>query len=139
MKRVAALAAVVLAIAACGPKKSENKATGPTPVKNNSKLGTAEHDPVPTPAVKPGRVDPAAVPMDVKLRASHGKDTKDVYVNAVAAIYDPDDVKEFTAFDEYGYRNAIDYKTYGNIPAGYWVYASPYWVVWQLKNGKPGN
>lgn len=124
----------VLLLAACEPK------TGPVnaaPGKASSNA-TATHDAVPS-AVKPGRVDPGSVPIETKMRASRGAKEGVVYTNALAAIYAPEDQKEFSAYDEYGWKKEGEFKTYGPQPAGWWVYSAPYWIVWDLKNGQRGE
>ena len=86
--------------------------------------------------VRDGLVDPTTLPPAVKLRAALGRDAK--YTNALAAIHDPADAKEFTPFSEYGWREVTNYKTYGQVPEGFWVYVEPYWVIWNLKDGQTG-
>lgn len=88
------------------------------------------------PGVRPGLVDPGSLPDVVMLRAASGRDAK--YTNALAAIHDPEDAKSHSKHSEYGWRDTTSYKTYGQVPAGFWVYVEPYWVVWNLKDGKTG-
>lgn len=81
-----------------------------------------------------GRVDPRTVPQLVKLRAAAGKESK--YTNVKAAIYQPEDAKEYTPYSEYGWRDSLeDYEGMGPMPAGWWVYVEPYWIVWDLRDG----
>lgn len=84
-----------------------------------------------------GFVDPATVPGRYIFRAALGK-TDARYSNLLAVIQDPDDVKEYSKWSEYGWQPARDYKTYGKAPAGFWVYVEPYWVIWNLRDGKTG-
>jgi hypothetical protein len=133
MKKTAFYAAAVaaLVLAACGPK-TEPASSNNNAVHNDTKGVTASHD------MKPGKVDPLGVPMDTKIRASRGL-KNEVYSNAIGAVFAPEDKKEHSAYSEYGWKGSMDYKTYGNFPAGWWVYSEPYWVIWELKNGKPGQ
>jgi len=84
-----------------------------------------------------GFIDPSTIPGRVAFRAALGK-TDAQYTNMLAVIQDPDDEKEFTKFSEFGWQPTKSYKTYGQAPAGYWVYVAPYWVIWNLKDRKPG-
>lgn len=84
-----------------------------------------------------GFIDPTSLPGRVVFRAALGKQDA-LYSNMLAAIQDPDDAKEFSKFSEYGWQPTKNYKTYGQVPAGYWVYVEPYWVIWNLKDRKPG-
>lgn len=123
----AATLALGLGLVACEPR------SGPGPAGNAPGTSTTREA---TP--KPGRVDPQTVPQVIKLRAASGKTGK--YSNAIAAIYAPEDEKDYTAFSEYGWREALEgYKNVGPMPSGWWVYASPYWVVWDLKDGQRGQ
>ena len=88
------------------------------------------------PGVRAGLVDPGTLPPGILVRAASGRDAK--YTNALAAVHDPEDAKSVTKHSEYGWRDTTSYKTYGQVPAGWWVYVEPYWVVWNLKDGKPG-
>ena len=135
MKKLWMVAA--LFIAACGPKPGTHGATNASANKT-AIAATGTHEAVPG-ALQPGRVDPGTVPMDVKMKASRGAAEGVVYTNALAAIYAPADVKEFPAYEEFGWRKAGNYKTWGAFPAGWWVYVEPYWVVWDLKNGQREN
>ena len=111
------------ALAAC-----ERKTVTPEAAKAPATAGEQE----------PGRVDPATVPQVIKLRAATGKTSK--YTNVRAAILQPEDAKEFTSFSEYGWREAMeDYEGMGPMPSGYWVYAEPYWIIWDLRDGKRGD
>lgn len=113
-------------LAACEPKAG--------PASNTAGPGTSTTREA-TP--KPGRVDPPTVPTAVKMRAASGKTGK--YSNAIAAIYAPEDEKDNSPFSEYGWRDATEsYKNVGPMPGGWWVYASPYWVIWDLKDGQRG-
>lgn len=84
-----------------------------------------------------GFVDPTTLPGHIVFRAALGK-TDARYSNMLAAIQDPHDAKEFTSFSEYGWQPTRNYKTYGQAPAGFWVYVEPYWIVWNLKDGRTG-
>lgn len=115
-----------LALTACEPRS-----VSPQSAKAPATSGDAAEQ-------KPGRVDPSTVPQVVKLRAATGKTAK--YSNIRAAILQPEDAKEFTSFSEYGWREAMEeYEGMGPMPAGYWVYAEPYWIVWDLRDGKRGE
>ena len=132
MKKSWMLAALLLA--ACGPKAGSQPATSAPP----KITATGTHEVAPG-AVQVGRVDPGSVPMEPKLKASRGAKEGVIYTNALAAIYAPADAKEYLPYEEFGWKKAGNYKTYGAFPAGWWVYAEPYWVVWDLKNGQRGN
>jgi hypothetical protein len=116
-----------LLLAACGPK--------PTATSAPASGATAS---------PPGRVELSAVPQALLITAQLGKKTNSRYDNALAAAYAPADKSSYTEFSEYGWRAAVTdpkselFLKYGPMPAGYWVYAAPYWVVWNLKNGKTG-
>jgi hypothetical protein len=38
-----------------------------------------------------------------------------------------------------GYQDKATYGTNRNLPAGYWVYAYPYWYIWKTKAGDTGG
>jgi len=120
-------AALLLAVTACGPK----------PASTGGSTASA-----PSSGQKPGRVELSAVPQASLIKAQAGKTAR--YDNALAAAYAPADQNNYTAFSEYGWRPAVTdpksevFLKYGPMPAGWWVYSAPYWVVWNLKNGKPG-
>ena len=92
--------------------------------------------PAATPETRHGLVDPATLPAPVMLRAAVGKTAK--YTNVLASIYDPADAKSYTAFSEQGWKDGGPHKGYGQLPAGYWVYVEPYWLIWNLKDGRTG-
>jgi hypothetical protein len=87
----------------------------------------------PTPPAHAGRVDLRQLPPSVIDRA-----TSVGYTKPLAAIYDPAD-EAAGAFQEKGFVPPGEYKDYGPLPAGYWVYVSPWWSIWDLKNGKRGG
>jgi len=94
------------------------------------------------PAAHPNRVDYAKVPAPVQVKAAAGAESK--YSNGIAAFHAPEDAKQYSPFSEFGWRDAItdpsspDFQKFGPMPAGFWVYSQPYWVVWNLKDGKSG-
>lgn len=93
-------------------------------------------------AAHPSRVEYDKVPPPVQVKAAAGAQSK--YSNGIAAFNAPADSKQYSAFSEFGWRDAItdpkspDFQKYGPMPAGFWVYAEPYWIVWNLKDGKSG-
>lgn len=131
----AVAAALAVGLAGCGPKTGSTSSTGSEATNKTKIETTATHEG----AMTPGKVDPAKVPTETKMRASRGAKEGVVYQNALAAIYAPEDQKDFSAYDEYGWKKAGPYKTYGDMPAGWWVYSAPYWIVWDLKNGQRGT
>jgi hypothetical protein len=84
-----------------------------------------------------GFVDPKTVPGHIIFRAALGK-TDMKYTNILAVIQDPEDVKDYSPWSEYGWQPTKTYKTYGQAPAGFWVYVEPYWVIFNLRDGKTG-
>ena len=122
MRRLALLSLLLLA-AACGPKQ-----------------GTA---PASASATTSARVDPASIPDVVKLKGAAGKSGAR-YANPLAAFDMPDEAKNMSDYSEYGWREAITdqgsdaFKKFGPTPAGWWVYVKPYWIVYNLKDGKTG-
>jgi hypothetical protein len=50
----------------------------------------------------------------------------------------PADSDRYGDLYELGYQDTNTYGANKNIPAGYWVYAYPYWYVWQNMKGSPG-
>ena len=135
MKKLLLVASLTFLAAACEPKTVPNAAKPETKGSNNA---TATHEATPN-ALKPGRVDPGSVPLETKMRASRGAKDGVIYTNALAALYAPEDQKDFSAYDEYGWKKEGEFKTYGPQPAGWWVYSAPYWIVWDLKNGARGE
>ena len=50
----------------------------------------------------------------------------------------PADKDRYGDLYELGYRDKTSYGTNRNLPAGYWVYAYPYWYIWEHMKGSPG-
>ena len=59
----------------------------------------------------------------------------DRYGNLLRRFKVADDVKDYSLFAEIGYFDAYPiYKGHKDIPPGFWVYAYPYWYVWERSN-----
>jgi hypothetical protein len=43
----------------------------------------------------------------------------------------PEDADEYTDFHDLGYRTRREYAGHKDLPAGWWVYAAPYWYIWR--------
>jgi hypothetical protein len=79
-------------------------------------------------------------------RASHGLSPDEAaekarvggkYQTLLAQIHVPDDVRGYSQFNDYGYSATPSYGGQANLPAGYWVYAYPYWHIWRDQPGAP--
>ena len=100
--------------------------------------GSASAAPLASPTpLSPGRVDVASVPAQVLATASKGAHA--TYQNALAAVYDPDDRLKLPALHEAGWRDAGNDDRWGPMPAGFWVYSAPFWVVWDFQDGRRGG
>ncbi len=55
------------------------------------------------------------------------------YQKILKTIYVPRDKDKFGDIYEWGYREATSYGGATYIPKGYWVYAYPYWYIWDKK------
>lgn len=67
------------------------------------------------------------IPADAPASANaYGK-----YQNLLAIIEVPADVNAYGEFSDYGFYPATSYAGVENIPAGFWVYVTPNWYVWQ--------
>ena len=53
------------------------------------------------------------------------------YENVLKTLYIPDDKDRFGNLYDWGYRNVSTYSGNKNLPKGYWVYAYPYWYIWE--------
>jgi hypothetical protein len=58
------------------------------------------------------------------------------YRTILKTIYSPKDKAKFGEIYEWGYRDATSYGGTYVIPKGYWVYAHPYWYIWDKKGKK---
>jgi hypothetical protein len=63
---------------------------------------------------------------DYDLGSANGK-----YDDLKKTLYVPDDENRFGSFYDWGYRTTTSYAGFRNIPRGYWVYAAPYWYIWE--------
>jgi hypothetical protein len=63
------------------------------------------------------------------------------YRDILKTIYVPKDKEKFGDIYEWGYRGNTSYGDATYIPKGYWVYAYPYWYVWnkQARDKKKGK
>jgi hypothetical protein len=50
----------------------------------------------------------------------------------------PDDKDRYGDLYDLGYQDRTTYGTNRNLPAGYWVYAYPYWYIWEEMKGSHG-
>ena len=69
-----------------------------------------------------------ALPLDkalIKARAG-GK-----YGMLLRQIKMAEDAKQFSDFEDFGYRTETTCGDYTNLPRGYWVYVYPYWYIWR--------
>src|SRR5258708_1220729 len=41
------------------------------------------------------------------------------------------DRKQFSDYEDFGYRTETTCADYANLPKGYWVYVYPYWYIWR--------
>jgi hypothetical protein len=59
------------------------------------------------------------------------------YSHLLRTILAPEDEASYGAFRDYGPYTGSSYKSQTDLPAGYWVYAKPYWYIW--KNAREGG
>ncbi len=78
-------------------------------------------------------LEPLVIPMLLDIPA----DTPDAahaygkYQNLLAIVEAPDDINAYGKFYDYGFYPATNYAGVEDIPAGFWVYATPNWYIWQ--------
>jgi HEAT repeat protein len=61
----------------------------------------------------------------------------DKYQRLLRRIRVPQDQKEFSDFNDYGYWDGTEWAGFTDLPMGYWVYLYPYWYIWEeLKDEK---
>ena len=53
------------------------------------------------------------------------------YAMLLAQIEVPGDKAKFGDFNEKGLSSDTEWGVFKNLPAGYWVYAAPYWYIWR--------
>jgi hypothetical protein len=58
------------------------------------------------------------------------------YSHLLRTIYVPDDAKSYGRFKDRGYDASTTYREEKDLPAGYWVYADPYWYIWKTRSAK---
>ena len=54
---------------------------------------------------------------------------KHKYGKLLRRIKVADDAKAYGDYHDFGYYKATSYKSFKDLPAGYWVYAAPYWYI----------
>jgi hypothetical protein len=61
----------------------------------------------------------------------------DKYDKLLRRIRVPQDQKQYTEFNDYGYYDGTEWAGFTDLPPGYWVYVYPYWYIWgEVKGGK---
>jgi hypothetical protein len=58
------------------------------------------------------------------------------YARLLRRFKAPQDRQSYTEFRDYGFYQACDWAGHTSIPAGYWVYAYPYWYIWKEQMNK---
>ncbi len=53
------------------------------------------------------------------------------YAMLLAQIEVPGDQVKYGDFNELGFASMTEWAGFKDLPAGYWVYASPYWYIWR--------
>ncbi len=80
-----------------------------------------------------------AIDPEVKalLQAIPKKAHGDKYQKLLRRIRVPQDQKEYTDFNDYGFYEGTEWAGFTDLPQGYWVYVYPYWYIWgEVKGGK---
>jgi beta-lactamase regulating signal transducer with metallopeptidase domain len=49
----------------------------------------------------------------------------------------PDDVNNYSEFNDYGHYQGTSYAGQNDLPPGYWVYVAPYWYIWRDLSATP--
>ena len=57
------------------------------------------------------------------------------YEKLLRQFYMPQDRGSYGDLRDYGFYTGSSYGNYSNLPSGYWVYAYPYWHIWEKSNG----
>ena len=64
---------------------------------------------------------------------------KGKYETILKTFSTPADRDRYGDLYDLGYQDRTTYGTNRNLPAGYWVYAYPYWYIWKTKTGRYGS
>lgn len=68
----------------------------------------------------------------LKTAAVNGK-----YEMLLRQIKVPEDVDNYSEFNDYGLYQGTSYAGQNDLPPGYWVYVEPYWYIWRDLAGTP--
>ena len=62
-----------------------------------------------------------------------GADAYGSYTGLQTRIWVPGDVDSYGQYNNYGYSSSTSYAGRDGLSAGYWVYVSPYWYIWNFE------
>ncbi len=98
------------------------------------------------PGWSPGQ-KPEAAPKGGAAKAEAGERGLEAALKAAAVsgkyemllrqIKVPDDVDNYSEFNDFGLYQGTSYAGHNNLPPGYWVYVEPYWYIWRDLAGTP--
>jgi hypothetical protein len=70
----------------------------------------------------------------VPAQASAG----DKYSHLLRTLNVPDDEATYGELYDYGYYSGAEYAGHTDLPAGFWVYVSPNWYIWEKGSDEAG-
>ncbi len=85
-------------------------------------------------ATEPAKTEAVDRDLEAALKAArvNGK-----YEMLLRQIRVPDDVDNYSEFNDYGHYQGTSYANYNDLPSGYWVYVAPYWYIWRDLSATP--
>jgi hypothetical protein len=61
------------------------------------------------------------------------------YRHLLRTIHAPADAESYGRFKDWGHYTGTTYRDEKDLPAGYWVYAEPYWYIWKTQTTEPAT
>jgi len=82
--------------------------------------------------LQPAVEAPAELAPDAAVRKAsvEGK-----YQTLLSVIRAPEDLQNYTAFNDYGLSYTATWAGYSGLPKGHWVYVYPHWYIWKTAGG----
>lgn len=79
----------------------------------------------------------AAKKVEIKVPPAASVNGK--YEKLLVRLHLPDDEATYGKEYDWGHWNGTSWKTFDNLPPGYWVYVAPHWYIWKTKVKPDGS